>query len=181
MDLNFYSLTKKIASTASCKKFVLFLLVSVVFFTTANAQVAANAIDLDGNDDYVQVPVHPSLNISNAITIETWINYRKNSGTQDAVSKSSAENNDSYIFPRTTDGWRTVEFLLYINGMGWQTLQVPFSGATQAKRNQWHHLAATFDGFWMSIYVNGVLAGTQPMAGTITVNNNPLWIGGHNG
>jgi hypothetical protein len=51
----------------------------------------------------------------------------------------------------------------------------------RAKANQWHHVAATYDGFKMRVYIDGVLAGELSFAGTITVNNNPLTLGGHPG
>ncbi|MBV9988516.1 MAG: HYR domain-containing protein [Chitinophagaceae bacterium] len=180
MDLKFYARIKT-ASASVPKKLALVFLSSIFYFGNATAQTPATALHFDGVDDRVQVPANPSLNISSNITIEAWINYSKISGTQDVICKSSSAVNNSYIFPRTSDGWRTVEFLLNLNGQGWQTLKVTYSGSSNSKRNQWHHLAATYDGFFMRIYIDGVLAGSQAKAGTITVNNNPLIIGGQTG
>jgi hypothetical protein len=179
MDLKFYA-RKKIVSTPSLKKLAVLFIGCVFYFGNASAQLSATALHFDGIDDRIQVPANPSLNISSNLTIETWINYSKNSGVQNVVCKSSDAVNNSYIFPRTEDGWRTVQFLLNLNGQGWQVLTVPYS-ALNSKRNQWHHLAATYDGFTMRIYIDGVLAGSQNKAGTITVNNNPLIIGGQTG
>jgi hypothetical protein len=180
MDLKFYA-RKKIVSPSSLKKLTALFIGCFFYLGNASAQLSATALHFDGIDDRIQVPTNPSLNISSNLTIETWINYSRNTGTQDVVCKSSDAVNNSYIFPRTSDGWRTVEFLLNLNGQGWQTLKVTYSGSTNAKRNQWHHLAATYDGFFMRIYIDGVLAGSQNKAGTITVNNNPLVIGGQTG
>jgi hypothetical protein len=162
------------------------LLLLLVFFTASSthAQTPATALAFDGVSSIVSIPAtakaYPqlSLNISSAITLEAWIYPTKSSGVQNVICKSSQDVNNGYIFPRTIDGWRNVQFLLNINGYGWQTLQVPYG---LAKLNQWHHLAATYDGYYMSIYIDGVLAGTQAFAGSITVNSNPLALGGHTG
>jgi hypothetical protein len=44
----------------------------------------------------------------------------------------------------------------------------------------WQHVAASWDGLELRIYVNGVLSNTKPLAGTNLRNNtNPIWIGGN--
>ena len=176
MKLNFYFTTKFLLQ--SLRKFLalpLFILAANFSF----AQTGATALSFDGVNDYVSIPIPSiatglSLNISGAITLEAWINPTRIGGTQDVICKSSNIYNNGYIFPRTSDGWQTIEFLVNINGFGWQTLQVPYGFD---KLNQWHHLAATYDGYYMRIYIDGVLAGSNAFAGTITVNTNPLTIG----
>lgn len=180
MKLNFYFTTKFLLQ--SLRKFLalpLFILAANFSF----AQTGATALSFDGVNDYVSIPIPSiatglSLNISGAITLEAWINPTRIGGTQDVICKSSNTYNNGYIFPRTSDGWQTIEFLVNINGFGWQTLQVPYGFD---KLNQWHHLAATYDGYYMRIYIDGVLAGSNAFAGTITVNTNPLTIGGQAG
>ena len=44
--------------------------------------------------------------------------------------------------------------------------------------NTWIHLAATYDGSALRLYVNGVLVATKPAIGSITTTNLPLHIGG---
>lgn len=141
---------------------------------SASAQLGATALNFDGSNDYVSIPVDPAFNVSSAITIEAWINPSKTTGTQDILSKSNATSNNGYIFPRTSDGWKTIEFLANINGYGWKVLKVNYG---VAKLNQWHHVAATYDGLKMRIFIDGVQAGEFAFAGSITVNNNPLSLG----
>lgn len=180
MNLNFYA-GKKFSNQTFVTRVSLALLLCVVFFANSFAQAPGQGLQFDGTNDFVNVPNHPVLNISNEITIEAWVNYSKTTGTQDVVSKSSSSVNNSYIFPRTVDGWRNLQFWIYLNGPGAKTLTVPFGGALNDKRDQWHHLAATYDGYYMKIYIDGVLAGTQAQSGNIFTNSNALTIGNQKG
>jgi len=145
-----------------------------VFATGTVLAQPASGLNFDGINDNVTIPVQPALNISSAITIETWMYATKTTGVQDILCKSSSSSNNGYIFPRTISGWTTIEFLVYMNGFGWRTLRVNY-GAD--KRNQWHHVAATYDGNVMRIYIDAVQAGQFAFSGTILTNNNPLTLG----
>jgi hypothetical protein len=177
MKLNFYSKTI-VALYSSLRTYVVFTLLAVLSFSNSYSQVPATGLDFDGVDDRVQIASSPSLNISSALTLEVWINPTKSSGTQDVICKSSFGTNNGYIFPRTEDGWRNLKFYIYINSVGWKILTVPYG---TDKLNQWHHLAATYDGFYMRIFLDGVKLGEMPVSGSITVNNNPLFISGQSG
>ena len=43
--------------------------------------------------------------------------------------------------------------------------------------NEWHHVAATYDGYFMRLYLDGVLVASKEAQGDITVNNNNLVMG----
>lgn len=134
-------------------------------------QFAKNALAFDGTDDYVNIPDDNTLDITSTITLEAWVYATKNSGIQNVISKSSNTANNGYIFPRTDNGWTDAVFYLHAAG-GWRTLSAPYPSL-----NAWHHLAATYDGSTMKLYIDGVLAGTRAQTGTITVNANPLVLG----
>ena len=134
-------------------------------------QFSKNSLGLDGTNDVVTVPNSSSLNISSAITIEAWVYATSTATVQNVVSKSSFSVNNGYIFPRTDDGWNTTNFYLHIGG-SWRILGAPFPS-----RNAWHHLAATYDGSFIRIYINGVQAASAPQTGAITTNANNLAIG----
>jgi Concanavalin A-like lectin/glucanases superfamily len=44
--------------------------------------------------------------------------------------------------------------------------------------NRWIHMAGTYDGTIMRLYIDGIEIGTQALIGNIRVDNNPLTIGG---
>jgi len=138
-------------------------------------QYAGNAISFDGIDDYIQIPNQAALDITTAITLEAWVYATNNVGIQNVICKSSFSENSGYIFPRTENGWTSTSLFLHIGG-GWQIMEAPFPSL-----NTWHHLAATYDGATMKIYVNGILAASQAQTGTLSTNSNDLILGNQAG
>jgi hypothetical protein len=138
-------------------------------------QYGANALSFNGSGAVVTIPESSSFDITSAITLEAWVYATKNSGVQDVVSKSSQSTNTGYIFPRTDDGWAHTVLYLNVSG-GWHTLS-----AVYPSLNAWHHLAATYDGATMKVYVDGVLTASQAQTGTIATNSNALVLGNQAG
>ena len=51
-------------------------------------------------------------------------------------------------------------------------------GTSALAANTWSHMATTYDGSAVRLYVNGALVATKPAIGSITTTNLPLHIGG---
>ena len=144
-------------------------------WTASPVQFGTNALSFDGADDNITVPDDNTLDISAAITLEAWCYATKNSGIQNVISKSSNSANNGYIFPRTDNGWSSVIIYFHIAG-GFRTLSAPYPSL-----NAWHHLAATYDGASIKLYINGALAASMAQTGAITTNGNPLALGNQTG
>lgn len=144
---------------------------SSVTWAASPIQFSGNTINFDGADDYVDIPYNSSLDITNNITLEAWVYATKNSGIQNVISKSNNTTNTGYIFPRTDNGWATAVVYLYIGG-GWKTLSAAYPSL-----NAWHHLAATYDGSTIKLYIDGTLANSVAQTGTIATNTNDLALG----
>lgn len=52
-------------------------------------------------------------------------------------------------------------------------------GSTSNPVNAWTHVAMTYDGTRLVLYVNGLQVATNPAGGTIQSTASPLWIGGN--
>jgi len=146
-------------------------LVGTPAWTASPVQFKGNALAFDGVDDVVTVPYNAALDISTAITLEAWVYATKSTGIQNVISKSNNVANTGYIFPRTDDGWANAVLYLFIGG-GWRNVS-----AAYPSMNAWHHLAATYDGATMKLYIDGILKNSVAQTGLIATNTNALALG----
>jgi len=130
------------------------------------------ALQFDGVDDYVDCGNDASLDVTNAITLEAWIYLDSWSGLWDRVVAKTASGALSYILGISAT-YRGVYFGLFKD-----TAQTYITGQTAIPMNTWTHIAGTWDGSTMKIYINGV---EQPemksFSGPITVTTTHLYIG----
>jgi hypothetical protein len=87
---------------------------------------------------------------------------------------------DADVFSHPLDGATTSQnsFEIFLEGSttSWQFVMPPISAGTPANTSGWHHLAATFGGGALRIYVDGTPH--QTLSGlTIAYGNDPLFIG----
>lgn len=102
------------------------------------------ALRFDGVDDCVDCPPSPSLDLTNAVTVEAWV-YPE---AVPAVGEAGivGKGYDSYVLTYYRDGrcwW-------YISGGGNHCQALLTTGS-------WHHVAGTFDGQSLRLYVDGKL------------------------
>ena len=131
-----------------------------VAYTTGEV---GQAFSLNGSS-YLQVPSSASLSPTAAITIDAWI-HPTATATSRIVDKITAGGNDGYLLD------------LYGGKLRLLVDSVGLSGATTLQANTTYHVAGTFDGTTMTVYVNGSSDGSVPYNGTIPVNALPVRIG----
>jgi hypothetical protein len=109
-----------------------------------------NALHFDGVDDYVQVPGDSNIRPSQ-ITIEAWIkadswgaNYWDNS-----IVSTESGNGNGYALRCGNNG--KLDFLIGHSNVWYQTTTDEVMSL-----NTWHHLASTFDGTTLTIYIDGI-------------------------
>ena len=142
------------------------------------SQGVQNTLYFDGVDDYVDCGTDASLNITGDITVEAWIySTRTNQHYwRRIVEKDWAT---SY-FLGSGDGSSTnaISFGMDANGDGANILQ---TGDNVISPNQWYHIAGTWDGSTLSIYVNGILEASMPWSNTVDGSTNSTLIGRYYG
>ena len=130
------------------------------------------ALSFDGVDDYVEVPDSASLDITDEITIEAWVNVREKDGEQYPVQKHGAYG----MFVRTDmyNGGFWWNIWWEVEGPEWKYV----NNLNPLFLNKWCHLVWTFDGTYVKSYVNGELKGTWDRSGRkIAVSAYPLYVG----
>lgn len=136
------------------------------------------ALDFDGATEYVQVPTGPGLAITNEITVEAWINAdvwtanRQEGVVVSTLNFAGATGNEG--FELRCGGGGIVDFEIGINGsfLSYEAFSAPLMAT-----GTWYHIAGTYDGNFVRVYLNGVLQNTTPIVGTIGVSSLDLHLG----
>lgn len=129
------------------------------------------AFNFDGDWDFVAIPDSPALR-PQYFTMEAWVNPERLPGQHFVVIKESGT---GYSFALTIVPGALPALHLYLDGNGWS-----LTGTTPVPTNQWTHLAASYDGLWVKLYVNGVRVRQGPLSGTLNQGSGILGIGGGN-
>jgi len=121
--------------------------------------------------NYVEVPHSASLSLTDAITIMAWTNMAVgSSGEMAIVSKGTWAANDlPYELTETPGG---VIYWQFYNDAGRDTCS-PNSPPV----DQWHHIAATYDGQIFKAYIDGALGEEWQYQGTMPENTASVTIG----
>ena len=137
-----------------------------------NAQWAkgklAGAIQLDGARSFVRVANSQAFNMGGAMTIASWVNIH------------SIPSPWAAIVTKGDSAWRLSmvqqepKFHFSFNNFDEKALA---NSATPVSLNQWHHVAAVYDGSKMKVFVDGQLDATGEWTGGIASNKADVLIG----
>jgi hypothetical protein len=121
----------------------------------------------------VQVPNSASLNPTTQVTVEAWINTNSASTTLQGIAGTW---NDLTGNDRTYLLWiQSGKVAFYVSHTGMDFPSVV--STTTIQPNQWYHVAGTFDGTTLRLYVNGVEEASLYSPGPIATNTDPFNIG----
>jgi fibronectin type 3 domain-containing protein len=131
-----------------------------------------NALVFNGRSSIVTINDSPSLHLTTGMTVEAWVNPTALQGAAwiDVIYKQT----DIYQLAAssTIDGEGPTAGGTF--GNGWQNVAAPSALAV----NSWTHLAMTFDGGNLTVWVNGVNVASQAQTSPLTTSSMPLQIGG---
>lgn len=136
---------------------------------------AGNSIQVNGTSTYASVTNSPTLTPSAAMTIEAWIkpsSFGNNSWENVIVSKDDwVSGSNGYSLRCGGNG--ILSFNIGTIG-NWQEAVSATGGLTL---NVWQHVAGSYDGTTVRVYINGVEAGTTSYTGSINPSTFDLTFG----
>ncbi len=136
----------------------------------------------NGVNSYLEVPDADALELSQPMTFSTWIKLNAMSSFSKIIVKphsSFATPWEMYTLDLGSSG-NTPRFIVtdgLVNGVS----AAAFNSNTRLNTGEGYHLAGTYDGNAIALYVNGNLIATQTAAFAIGTNNMPLCLGGRMG
>ena len=137
--------------------------------TWTNSGKYGNALLFNGTSSRVTINDAPSLHLTAAMTLEAWVNPSAvRSAWEDVIYKA----NDNYYL----EGTSSVSGLPGAGATVGST-DATILGTAALPVNTWTHLALTYDGTALRLYVNGVQVSTQAISGNLVTSTNPLQIG----
>jgi hypothetical protein len=144
---------------------------TIVNATWTTSGKYGDALSLNGTNAQVVVNDSASLHLTTAVTLEAWVNPSSApTGWQDVIYKPL----DNYFLEAASSNGNKPGAGALLTS----SAEPLAYGTAQLAANTWTHLAMTYDGTTLKIYVNGTLATSAAQSGTITTSANPLQIGG---
>jgi 3-phytase len=137
--------------------------------------VSGLALNLDGSIEYGKVADHATLDISGPISLAGWIRPKKRA-TQNILKKAVNGSTNGYELSLSSDGKVFFRFNQTSSGDAYRLNSLasyPSNGST------WMHIAATYDGKTIRMYINGVENSARVLSSppAIRTNSLPLTIG----
>jgi len=133
------------------------------------------ALMFDATDDQIVVPTNATLDIEDEITMMAWAKPGPNltADWRTIVGKSPTNvlGNNTFSYDIRTDNSGVLRFSLNLGGV-WQYVLGP-----TLVQDTWYHIAGTYDGQEMILYVDGEPVGTTQTSGKINVTLDPVCVG----
>jgi len=130
------------------------------------------ALSFNGVDNLVTMAAAPLLNLSTGMTIEAWVYPTMLAGSRSVAVK---------------EGVNEIAYGLYANNLSSRPQgvvnvgagAVGASGGATLPANAWSHLAVTYDGNAVRLFVNATQAGMLAASGSLVQTSSALRIGGN--
>jgi hypothetical protein len=128
--------------------------------------VAGGALQLDGQGDYVDLGTGPDFDIADRITVAAWIKVTAFDVDWQAII---AKGDTAWRLSR--DQGNNLHFGCTGVWPEW------VRGNVGVNDGRWHHVAGTYDGSELRLYVDGKLDASAKTQGAVNVNAYPVYIG----
>jgi hypothetical protein len=135
------------------------------------------ALSFDGSNDLVTIADANSLDLSNALTLEAWVRPTNVTGWKTVLTKESGTSSFAYSMFANNNAGNVANqrpgARLTIGGNA-RTV----TGNAKLALNTWTHIATTYDGATIRLFINGVQVETEARTGSVSVTAEQLRIGG---
>jgi hypothetical protein len=127
------------------------------------------AFNFDGVDDYVKIPQSASLNPGNQVTVEFWMKSDPDN-PMNTCCQGLVSSDFYHMEISSSSGPVGVNFVISTdNGGSYPDTSQANSGSAVISVGAWHHLAGTYDGTKLQLYVDGQAWGNAlPHTGAIS-------------
>lgn len=131
----------------------------------------SNALKFDSTNDYVVVQDSNSLDITNALTISSWVYIDATGVTHIFLSKRTGVTTNYQLWVESSDN----KVYFGSNDGSWHTTN---SDATLSA-GRWYYLTTVYDDTANTVdfYIDGVLSVQKAFASSLTTNSAPLFVG----
>jgi hypothetical protein len=140
--------------------------------TWSTAGHTAGALSFNGTSTAVTIADSASLRLSGGMTLEAWVDPSALGTIWRTAVMKEQPNNLSWALYANTDTTRP-------SGHVFTSAESILKGTAALTLNAWAHLATTYDGTTLRLYVNGTQVATKAVSGAITSAAGNVKIGGN--
>jgi hypothetical protein len=145
---------------------------TIVGATRTAAGRFGGALSFDGVSNRVSIPDVNALDLTNAMTLEAWVNPTAVGSVWRTVALKERPGNLVYALYGTSDTGRPS---VHVQTPG----ELDTRGTAALATATWTHLASTYDGATLRLFVNGVQVSTRAVTGSMAASTGVLSIGGN--
>jgi hypothetical protein len=150
-------------------------------FSTANWTTNGkygSALVFNGSTSLVTVNDSASLHLSTGMTLEAWVNpVLASSAWSDLIYKGDSTYDNYFLEGSSPNNFSPAGGGTF-GGGSFGLVNKVTTGTGALTAHQWSHLAATYDGTQLVLFVNGAQVSSLPQTGNIMTTGNPLQFGG---
>jgi hypothetical protein len=128
------------------------------------------ALSFDGDKDQVTIADNTRLDLTTGMTLEAWVQPTTTSGWRTVMAKEQGDGMVYGLFGSSDTGKAAADVF---TTSGFNT-----RATTALSTSTWTHVAATFNGSTLTIYINGVASSSRSVSGPLKTSTGVLRLGG---